>query len=82
MTAADDGVPSLIRESGSRGVGRLKTRRGRRQDKRTGTFQVHVVDGVGEYPGPRPEPRAYLAQLASRFSGLAGTFCVGRHDGG
>ena len=82
MIAADDGVPHLIKESGLRGVGRPETRRGRRQDKRTGTFQVHVVDGVGECPGPGLERRAYLAQLAFGFSGLAGTFCVGRNNGG
>ena len=64
------GAPQLV---SSRPQDGAKTGRGRWQDKRTGTFEVHVVDGVGDFPGPRAESRAYLDDFFYENNGLSGT---------
>ena len=73
------GAPQLV---SSRQQDGAKTGRGRWQDKRTGTFQVHVVDGVEKFPGPRVEPRAYPDDCSYKINNLSGTLRAEPRHGG
>ncbi len=73
------GAPQLV---SSRPQDGAKTGRGRRQDKRTGTFQVHVVDGVENFPGPRVQSRVHSDNFFYEDNGLSGTLRVEPRYGG
>ena len=73
------GAPQLV---SSRQQDGAKTGRGRWQDKRTGTFEVHVVDGVEKIPGPSVESRTYPDNLFYEYNNLSGTFRAEPRYGG
>ena len=56
--------------------------RGRWQDKRPGTYRVHVLDGVGEFPGPPLSARAYRVEFTYKNNILSGTLRFEPRHGG
>ena len=73
------GAPQLVSLRQQDGA---KTGRGRWQDKRTGTFEVHVVDGVGDLPGPAEGVGGGSGKIRLQYSGLSGTFHAEPRHGG
>ena len=73
------GAPQLV---SSRQQDGARTGRWRWQDKRTGTFEVHVVDGVGDFPGPVAEVGGGWDKIRLQYSSLSGTFPVEPRHGG
>ena len=82
MIAAACAATGAPQEGALGRAGGPKTGRGRWQDKRTGTFQVHVVDGVEKFPGPRVEPRAYPDDCSYKINNLSGTLRAEPRHGG
>lgn len=82
MIAAASAATGAPQEEALGRMGVLKAGRGRWQDKRTGTFQAHVVDGVEKFPGPPVKSRAYPDNLFYEDNNLSGTLRAERRHGG